>query len=96
MKFLVFFLLILKILFTFEEYIGCEPCLGVVNEIKNLDKNEVNIYHKLAAICEKITLGKQPYDSACKKYMVHEIDTIMLKIEQLKDPNLVCSDLNFC
>uniref|UniRef100_A0A0N5CA93 Saposin B-type domain-containing protein n=1 Tax=Strongyloides papillosus TaxID=174720 RepID=A0A0N5CA93_STREA len=98
MKFLVIFLLILKILLTFEESIACNTCISVVDEIakKLLDLDKAKIINELSNICDRTTFGNQALDSACKDYVVREINIIAQKIKKLEDSQMVCSKLHFC
>uniref|UniRef100_A0A0K0FI45 Saposin B-type domain-containing protein n=1 Tax=Strongyloides venezuelensis TaxID=75913 RepID=A0A0K0FI45_STRVS len=97
MKFLIFILLILKVLITFEQTIACRLCIDVINEVKKLlDDEEPDIISKLATICDKVTLGKQPFDSLCREFVINKGDEIIKKVEKDSNPEVVCSELHLC
>uniref|UniRef100_A0A0N5CA98 Saposin B-type domain-containing protein n=1 Tax=Strongyloides papillosus TaxID=174720 RepID=A0A0N5CA98_STREA len=97
MKFLIFFLLTFKILITFEQSISCRLCIDVINEVKKLiDEDEPDIISEAANICDKVTLGKQPFDSICREYVIREGDEIIKKIEKDSNSTVVCNELHLC
>uniref|UniRef100_A0A0K0FI43 Saposin B-type domain-containing protein n=1 Tax=Strongyloides venezuelensis TaxID=75913 RepID=A0A0K0FI43_STRVS len=96
MKFLVFLLLILKITLTFEQKPLCQPCIEVVDKIKQLGQDKDEIIKELSDICDRIFFGNQFLDTACKKYVVEGVDAITQKIEKLGNSTMVCHELHFC
>uniref|UniRef100_A0A0K0FI42 Saposin B-type domain-containing protein n=1 Tax=Strongyloides venezuelensis TaxID=75913 RepID=A0A0K0FI42_STRVS len=97
MKFLIFILLILKVLVTFEQSITCRLCIDFNNEIKELiAKGELDIVSKMATIFDKVTLGKQPFDSLCREFVVREGEAIIRIMEKCENSKLACRILHFC
>uniref|UniRef100_A0A0N5CA99 Saposin B-type domain-containing protein n=1 Tax=Strongyloides papillosus TaxID=174720 RepID=A0A0N5CA99_STREA len=97
MKFLTVLLLVFNIFLTIEGSYLCDGCTALVDELKQLlDQDEINIINEAANICDKVTLGKQPFDSICREYVIREGDEIIKKIEKDSNSTVVCNELHLC
>uniref|UniRef100_A0A0K0FI46 Saposin B-type domain-containing protein n=1 Tax=Strongyloides venezuelensis TaxID=75913 RepID=A0A0K0FI46_STRVS len=97
MKFLIFFLLSVIFFSKLKGNFICDACIALVDEIKQLlDQDEVDIIDKAANLCDKVTSGKQPFDSLCREYVIREGDEIIKKIEKDSNSTVVCIELHLC